>query len=82
MFMPSIMRHQVAGDQNDANKNAYHIAPYDYYVHEYFLAKSLSYVLGYAKDDILFQVALDEASVKFKTSKADITKHVNLILKR
>lgn len=64
---------------NIPGEGYYHIAPYDYYVKEYFLAKSLLYVLGYIDDDILFQVALEEASQRFKVSLAEIMVHINKI---
>lgn len=57
----------------------YQIAPYDYYVKDYFLAKSLLYVLRYISDDILFQVAVDEAAVKYKIPRAEIIKHIQTI---
>jgi len=57
----------------------YQIAPYDYYVRDYFLAKSLLYVLSYKDDDILFHVATDEAATKYKIPRADIIKHIQTI---
>lgn len=57
----------------------YQVAPYDYYVRDYFLAKSLLYVLSYKNDDILFHVAVDEAATKYKIKRADIVKHVQAI---
>lgn len=60
----------------------YQIVPYDYYVREYFLAKSLIHVVRYIEDEILFEVALWEALEHFKVHKRDILKHVNEIKKR
>jgi hypothetical protein len=60
----------------------YQIVPYDYYVREYFLAKSLMYVVAYIEDETLFEVALWEALEKFKVHKRDILKHVNEIKRR
>lgn len=57
----------------------YQVSPYDYYVRDYFLAKSLLYVLSYKDDDILFHVAVDEAATKFKIKRADIIKHIQTI---
>ena len=57
----------------------YQVAPYDYYVRDYFLAKSLLYVLSYKDDDILFSVAVDEAAQKYKIKRSDIIKHVQTI---
>lgn len=57
----------------------YQIAPYDYYVRDYFLAKSLLYVLSYKDDDILFHVAIDEAATKYKIERRKIVEHVQTI---
>lgn len=57
----------------------YQVSPYDYYVKDYFLAKSLLYVLGYKDDSILFHVAVDEAALKFKIQRVEIIKHVQAI---
>lgn len=64
------------------NTPAYQIAPYDYYVSDYFLAKSLQHVLRYADDEILYEVAIDESVKTFKVSKEVIKKHVQLITKK
>lgn len=61
---------------------AYQVEPYDYYVGDFFLAKSLKHVLSYVDDEILYEVALDEAQRAFKTSKELIKKHVHLITKK
>lgn len=57
----------------------YQIIPYNYYVKDFFLAKSLLYVLGYMSDDILFHVAIDEAASKYKIKRADIIDHIQNI---
>lgn len=57
----------------------YQVMPYDYFVRDYFLAKSLVYVLHYIKDDILFDVAVDEAASKYRITRDDIIKHVKTI---
>lgn len=67
--------------ENDAviTHAAYQVEPYDYYVKDYFLAKSLIYVLRYIHDDILFSIAVDEAALKCKIPRADIIEQVNKI---
>jgi len=57
----------------------YQILPHDYYVKDYFLAKSLLYVLRYMTDDILLKLAIDEAAQSYKIPKEDIIKHVQTI---
>lgn len=57
----------------------YQVGAYDYYVKNFFLAKSLLYVLHYIDDDILLQVAIDEAAKLYKIKRADIVKHVQTI---
>lgn len=57
----------------------YQVGTYDYYVKDFFLAKSLVYVLRYIDDDILFAVAVDEAALKCKIPRADIIVHVEKI---
>jgi len=59
----------------------YQIVPYDYYVKEYFLAKSLAHVLRYIDDETCFKVALLEAMSYWKVKEQDILKHVNEIKK-
>jgi len=74
--------HLIKMDISDKpNVPAYPILHYDYYVPDYFLAKSLHHVLKYTDDEILFEVALDEASKTFKVPKDEIVKHVKLIKK-
>lgn len=65
---------------HDENGIAYQIEPFDYYVKDFFLAKSLLYVLRYADDEILFEVALEEAAKAYKTSKELIKKHIQKII--
>ena len=60
----------------------YQITPLDYFVKEYFLAKSLIYVLPYIDDDILFEVALHEAIKKYRAKERDIRKHITEIKHR
>lgn len=66
---------------DNPNIPAYPVLHYDYYVPDYFLAKSLQHVLKYTDDDLLFEVALDEANKIFKVAKDEIVKHVKLIKK-
>lgn len=57
----------------------YQIIPHDYYVKDYFLARSLIHVLPYIEDETCFKVALSEALTKWKVKERDILKHVNEI---
>lgn len=59
----------------------YQVTPIDYYVKEYFLAKSLIYVLPYMYDDILFEVSIYEAQKKYRTNEQDIRMHIEAIKK-
>ena len=75
----------VVGERSKRVTNAglgnyqYQIEPHNYYVKDYFLAKSLLYVLRYINDDILFHVAVDEAALKCKIPRTDIIEHVHKI---
>ena len=57
----------------------YQVLPYDYYVKDFFLAKSLLYVLRYLKDDILLPIAIDEAAIKYKIPTQTIIDHIKCI---
>ncbi len=62
-----------------SNELYYQVQPHEYFVKDFFLAKSLLYVLHYVDDGILFDIALDEAASKYKIARDDIIKHVNNI---
>lgn len=66
---------------DNPNAPEYPVLHYDYYVRDFFLAKSLQHVLKYVGDEVLFEVSLDEAHKAFKVSKDEILKHVRIIKK-
>jgi hypothetical protein len=78
-ILPSVSVSQSMKKENACVTAEYQVAPYDYYVKDYFLAKSLIYVLRYINDDMLFTVAVDEAAIKCKIPRTDIIAHVEKI---
>lgn len=66
-----------------AYKLEYQVEPYDYYVSDYFMVKSLQYVMKYKHgrqaDPELYEIACNEMVKHNKVSLKDLEKHVHNI---